>query len=133
SIDIFVNNAGMNIRKPLVELEENDWQKVIATNLTGVFLAGQAVAKQMKEQKSGKIINISSILGTIGLPKQSSYAASKGGINQLTKVWANELASYGINVNAIGPAYIKTPMTVEWLSEPERYEGFIDSTLMKRV
>lgn len=133
SIDIFVNNAGMNIRKPLVELEKEDWDKVVGTNLTGVFLMGQAVAKQMKKQNHGKIINISSILGTIGLPMQSSYAASKGGVNQLTKVWANELADHGVTVNAIGPAYIKTPMTEEWLSDPKRYEGFVSSTLMQRV
>lgn len=133
SIDILINNAGMNIRKPLVEIEEEDWAKVIATNLTGMFLVGQAVAKQMIKQKTGKIINVSSILGTIGLPMQTSYAASKGGINQVTKVWANELAAYNINVNAIGPSYIKTPMTEEWLSDPSRHEEFVESTLLKRV
>lgn len=132
-IDVLVNNAGMNIRKPLIEIEEEDWETVISTNLSGVFLIGQAVSKQMITQKSGKIINISSILGTIGLPMQTSYAASKGGINQITKVWANELAEHGINVNAIGPAYIKTPMTEEWLSDPNRYESIVKNTLLNRV
>src|SRR5699024_9864807 len=112
-IDILINNAGMNIRKALVEIEEEDWDRVTGTNLKGVFLVGQAVAQQMKKQQSGKIVNISSILGTISMPYQTSYAASKGGVNQMTKVWANELASDGINVNAIGPAYIRTPMTEE--------------------
>lgn len=132
-IDILVNNAGMNIRKPLVEIEEEDWDRVTGTNLKGVFLVGQAVAKQMKKQKYGKIINISSILGTIGMPFQTSYAASKGGVNQMTKIWANELAEYGITVNAIGPGYIKTPMTEGWLSDPERYIKIVERTLQKRV
>ncbi|MGJ9457837.1 SDR family NAD(P)-dependent oxidoreductase [Oceanobacillus sp. CF4.6] len=132
-LDILVNNAGMNIRKPLVEIEEADWDKVLTTNLKGVFLVGQAVAKQMIKQKSGKIINISSILGQIGNPFQSSYAASKGGINQITKVWADELADHGINVNAIAPAYIRTPMTEDWLSDKARYEKIVNSTMLKRV
>lgn len=132
-IDILVNNAGMNIRKPLVEIEEEDWDLVTGTNLKGVFLVGQAVANQMKKQQYGKIVNISSILGTISMPFQTSYAASKGGVNQMTKVWANELASEGITVNAIGPAYIKTPMTEAWLSDPDRYSQFIENTMQKRV
>ncbi|OUM87948.1 MAG: 2-deoxy-D-gluconate 3-dehydrogenase [Bacillus thermozeamaize] len=132
-IDILVNNAGMNIRKPLIEIEEEDWDRVLNTNLKGIFLVGQAVARQMIKQKGGRIINISSILGSIGLSHQTSYAASKGGINQLTKVWACELAPYQITVNAIGPAYIKTPMTAEWLSEPDRYQNIVNSTLLGRI
>ncbi|WP_047153894.1 SDR family NAD(P)-dependent oxidoreductase [Aneurinibacillus tyrosinisolvens] len=133
SIDILVNNAGMNIRKPLIEVEENDWDRVLNVNLKGIFLVGQAVAKQMIEQRYGKIINISSIFGTIGMPYQTSYAASKGGINQLTKVWAEELAPYNIAVNALGPAYIRTPMTEEWLQDPERYGQIVNATMQKRV
>lgn len=133
SIDILINNAGMNIRKPLVDVEETDWDKVLTVNLKGVFLVGQAVAKQMIKQKYGRIVNISSILGTIGMANQTSYAASKGGINQLTKVWAEELAPYNITVNAIAPAYIKTPMTEGWLSDPERYNNIVNSTMLKRV
>ncbi|PWA12781.1 2-deoxy-D-gluconate 3-dehydrogenase [Pueribacillus theae] len=132
-LDILVNNAGMNIRKPLVEVEEADWDQVITTNLKGIFLMGQAAAKQMIKQKSGKIINISSILGSIGFSMQTSYAASKGGINQLTKVWADELAPHGITVNAIGPAYIKTPMTEEWLADESRYSEIVNNTMLKRV
>jgi len=133
-IDILVNNAGMNIRKPLIEVEEEDWDRVVTTNLKGIFLVGQAVARQMIQQNSGgRIINISSILGAIGMPNQTSYAASKGGINQLTKVWACELAPYQITVNAIGPAYIRTPMTKDWLAEPERYRNIVNSTLLNRI
>ncbi|WLR52634.1 glucose 1-dehydrogenase [Bacillus tianshenii] len=133
SLDILVNNAGMNIRKPLLEVEEEDWDRVLTTNLKGIFLVGQAAAKQMHKQGNGNIINISSILGGIGMSMQTSYAASKGGINQLTKVWADELAESGITVNAIGPAYIKTPMTEAWLSDAERYEQIVNHTMLKRV
>lgn len=132
-IDILVNNAGMNIRKPLLDVEEEDWDQVLSTNLKGVFLVGQAVARQMVTQRSGKIINISSILGAIGLPNQTSYAASKGGINQLTKVWAAELAPHNIYVNAIGPAYIKTPMTDNLMTDPKRFQEIVSNTLLGRV
>ncbi|WP_066234114.1 SDR family NAD(P)-dependent oxidoreductase, partial [Geobacillus jurassicus] len=132
-LDILVNNAGMNIRKPLIDIEEDDWDRVLNTNLKGIFLVGQAAAKQMIKQKYGKIINISSIFGGVGMPFQTSYAASKGGINQLTKVWASELAPYNINVNAIAPAYIRTPMTSAWLQDEERYRNIVNSTMLNRV
>jgi gluconate 5-dehydrogenase len=132
-IDILVNNAGMNIRKPLLEVEEDDWDSVLTTNLKGVFLVGQAVARQMTQQNYGKMINISSIFGGVGSPNQTCYAASKGGIDQLTKVWAAELGPYHINVNAIAPAYIKTNMTEKWIEEPERYNEIVNSTLLGRV
>jgi gluconate 5-dehydrogenase len=132
-IDILINNAGMNIRKPLIDIEEGEWDQVIDVNLKGIFLVGQTVAKHMIKQNYGKIINISSILGTIALPYQTSYAASKGGINQLTKVWAEELAHYNITVNAIGPGYIRTPMTTDWLNDPERYNSIVNSTMIKRI
>ena len=132
-IDILVNNAGMNIRKPLVEVEEEDWDRVIGTNLKGIFLVGQQAAKRMISQESGSIINISSIMGQVGHPLQTSYAASKGGINQLTKVWAAELAEHRIRVNALAPAYIKTPMTEPFLKDPERLEKLVGRTMLKRM
>lgn len=132
-VDILVNNAGMNIRKPLVEVEEQDWDKVIGTNLKGIFLVGQQAAKRMISQQNGCIINISSIMGQVGNPLQTSYAASKGGINQLTKVWAAELAEHNIRVNALAPAYIKTPMTEPFLQDPERLEKLVGRTLLKRM
>lgn len=132
-IDILLNNAGMNIRKPLTEVEEADWDQVLSTNLKGIFLVGQAAARHMIARKNGRIINVSSILGSIGLPNQTSYAASKGGINQLTKVWAAELAPFNITVNGIGPAYIRTPMTEKWMSDSKRYSEIVNSTLLGRV
>ncbi len=132
-IDILVNNAGMNIRKLLVDYAEEDWDKVLTTNLKGIFLVGQAVARQMINQGHGKIINISSILGGIGLPNQCAYASSKGGINQLTKVMALELAPHNIHVNAVAPAYINTPMVQAWISDPKRLSDIINSTALGRV
>ncbi|WP_054635866.1 SDR family NAD(P)-dependent oxidoreductase [Thalassobacillus sp. C254] len=133
SLDILVNNAGTNKRKPLLEVEEEDWELVLNTNLKGIFLMGQAAARQMTKQESGRIINISSIFGGVGKAYQSSYAASKGGINQLTRVWADELSEKGITVNAIAPAYIKTPMTEQWLDDKDRYQEIVNSTMVKRV
>ncbi|MFG6147805.1 SDR family NAD(P)-dependent oxidoreductase [Halobacillus sp. B23F22_1] len=133
-VHILVNNAGTNIRKPLIEVEEEDWDRVLDTNLKGVFLVGQAVAKQLIHQgKGGRIINISSIFGGVGSSFQTSYASSKGGINQLTKVWAHELADKDINVNALAPGYIKTPMTAGWLDDEERCSQIINQTMVKRV
>lgn len=132
-IDILVNNAGMNIRKPVEDYEEDEYDRVIEVNLKGVFRTGQAVIPVMKSQKSGTIINISSILGEIGMMHQSAYASSKGAINQLTKVWALELASHNVNVNALAPTYVRTPMTAGWLSDKERYAWILENTPMGRV
>ena len=111
-IDILVNNAGMNIRKQVVDIAEEDWDKVLNTNLKGVFLVAQRVGKEMIKQQGGKIINIASVMGVIGMPMLGSYCASKGGIVQLTKVMALEWAQYNINVNCLAPAYIRTPLRV---------------------
>jgi 2-deoxy-D-gluconate 3-dehydrogenase len=132
-VDILLNNAGMNIRKPVVELAPEEWDKVLNTNLKGIFLVARRVGKEMIKQKSGKVINIASILGMIGLPMLGPYAASKGGIVQLTKVMALEWAQYGINVNAIAPAYIKTPMTEGWLADKERLNPILAATPLGRL
>lgn len=132
-IDILINNAGMNRRHLMVDYPEAEWDQVIDTNLKGIFLVSQAVGKVMISQKRGKIINISSILGTIGMTHQIAYASSKGGINQLTKVLALELAPYNIQVNALSPTYIRTPMTEDWLSDQERFAWILSNTPAGRV
>jgi len=132
-IDILVNNAGMNIRKPVVEYGEEEWDRVINTNLKGIFLVAQAVGKIMLQQRKGKIINISSIFGSVAMPNQIAYASSKGGINQLTKVLALEWAPMNIQVNALAPTYIRTPMTSGLLSDPERFNQILASTPMGRI
>lgn len=133
-IDILVNNAGTNIRKPVIELEESDFDQVLNTNLKGVFLVGQAVGRQMIEQKiGGKIVNVVSMFAAVGTPMLNAYCASKGAVVQMTRVWALEWAQYGINVNAVGPAYIRTPMTAGWLNDPQRLEWILGQTPLNRL
>ncbi|WP_028391994.1 SDR family NAD(P)-dependent oxidoreductase [Bacillus cihuensis] len=110
-IDILVNGAGANKRQPFLEVTEEDWDFVMGINLKTALFTSQAVIPYMQEQKYGKIINIASLTSEIAFANMSVYAASKGGISQLTKALAVEFADYGILVNAIGPGYFKTEMT----------------------
>ena len=132
-LDILINCAGTNIRKPLVEYTEEEWDTILNTNLKGLFFCSQAAAKIMIKQGKGRIVNISSGAAQVGVPLLGPYSASKGGITQLTKVCALEWAKYGITVNAIGPTYIKTPLTEEWLRDPERYDAIISRSAIKRL
>ncbi len=110
-IDIVVNNAGITRDGLALRLSENDWDKVLAINLKGAFLCSKICAKYMVKQRSGKMINISSIIGIIGNAGQANYAASKAGLIGMTKSFAKELGSRSICVNAVAPGYIKTKMT----------------------
>ena len=110
-IDILINNAGITIDKILLRLSEADWDDVINVNLKGYYIASKLVAKYMLKNKLGKIINISSVIGQIGNSGQSNYAASKAGVEGMTRSLAVELGSRNININCIAPGYIKTDMT----------------------
>lgn len=110
-IDILVNNAGIARDNLLMRMKEDEWDSVINTNLKGVFLCTKAVTRQMMKQRSGRIINIASIVGVIGNPGQANYVAAKAGVIGFTKTAAKELASRGITVNAIAPGFISTDMT----------------------
>jgi NAD(P)-dependent dehydrogenase (short-subunit alcohol dehydrogenase family) len=131
-IDILVNNAGINIRKQVLDLQEQEWDQVLNTNLKGYFLVAQAVVPNMIERRKGKVINMASILGAVGLENQSPYASSKGGVIQLTKVMALEWARHGINVNAIGPTYFETPLVATLRNDPERFRFINERTPMGR-
>jgi 3-oxoacyl-[acyl-carrier protein] reductase len=110
-IDILVNNAGITRDKLILRMTEEDWDMVLNVNLKGTFNCTKAVLKQMSKQKSGKIVNIASVVGEMGNAGQANYSASKAGVIGLTKTLAREFARRGINVNAIAPGYIETPMT----------------------
>jgi 3-oxoacyl-[acyl-carrier protein] reductase len=121
-IDILVNNAGITRDSLLMDMEEDQWDQVMDVNLKGVFLCCRYAAKIMSDQQYGKIINISSASALLGNIGQVNYAASKGGVISITKTLAKELAKYNINVNAVAPGYIKTPMTE---NVPEKVEKYI--------
>jgi len=132
-IDILVNAAGMNIRKPVIEVTEKDWDTIMSIQLKGVFFTCQAVAKEMIKQGSGKIINTASLTSVIGLPNICIYGAAKGAIVQMTKGMAVEWAKHNINVNAIGPGYYKTEMTKALFEDEEKLKGLMSRIPMGRT
>ncbi|TCM98935.1 3-oxoacyl-[acyl-carrier-protein] reductase [Paenibacillus sp. BK033] len=117
SIDILVNNAGITRDNLIMRMKEEEFDQVIETNLKGVFNGIKAVTRPMMKQRSGRIINISSVVGVLGNPGQSNYVAAKAGVIGLTKSSARELASRGITVNCIAPGFIQTDMTDKLSSE----------------
>jgi len=128
SLDILVNGAGIQRRNKCEEFSVKDWDDVIEINLTSVFLMCQLAGQLMLKQGHGKIINFASMLSFFGGYTVPAYAASKGGIAQLTKALSNEWASRGINVNAIAPGYMATSLNTQLINDPERSE-----TILKRI
>ena len=118
-LDILVNNAGVTRDKLLLRMKPEDWDEVMAVNLRGAFLCTRYVLPHMVRQRHGRIVNISSVVGVVGNPGQSNYAASKAGLIGFTKAMAREVASRDITVNAVAPGYITTTM-VEQLAEDVR-------------
>ena len=118
-LDILINNAGINIRRPIEQLEEAEWDQVLDTNLKGPWLCCRAVAAPMKQQRWGRVINVSSMLGEISIPGRTPYASSKGGLTLLTKTLALEWARDGINVNALCPGPFATEINLPLLNDPE--------------
>ena len=123
-IDILVNNAGIMKRSPLENIPENDWDEVINTNLSSVYRISKQVAKAMIERKSGKIINICSLMSEAGRSSTAAYTAAKGGVKMLTKAMATEWAKHNIQVNGIGPGYFETEMT-ETLKKDEKFNSWL--------
>jgi NAD(P)-dependent dehydrogenase (short-subunit alcohol dehydrogenase family) len=122
----------INHRVPVLEFPEDAWDAVINTNLKGYFLVAKVVVPQMIERGYGKVINMSSILGTVALPNQLAYASAKGGVDQMTKVMAIEWAKQGVRVNAIGPTYFETELVAQIRNDPERFNFINDRTPMGR-
>lgn len=133
SLDILVNNAGLGANHPAEDVTEADWDEMMRVNLRGLFFCAQAAGRIMLEQGSGRIINMSSQAGVVGIRDHAVYSASKGGVNMLTKVLALEWASRGVTVNAVAPTFIYTPGTAERLDDPEFLEGVLDRLPIGRV
>lgn len=117
-IDILVNNAGLGANHDALDVSEADWDAMMAVNLKGVFFTSQAVGRHMVGRGCGRIVNLSSQAGLVGIRRHAIYSASKGGVNLLTKVLALEWAPHGVTVNAIAPTWIYTPGTAERLDDP---------------
>jgi NAD(P)-dependent dehydrogenase (short-subunit alcohol dehydrogenase family) len=133
-IDILVNNAGINMKKDFTEVTDEEFQRVITTNLCSVFAMSREVVKQMLQQKQGNIINISSMAAQYGLPKVIAYSASKTAIDGITRAMAVELSPHGIRVNAIAPGFIYSDMTDKALnSDPERKAKVFGRTPMGKM
>jgi len=118
-VDILVNNSGINIRAPLEDFKDSDWDMIIGVNLTGAYIVAKAVVQSMIKRKSGKIINIGSVQNELGRPTIAPYAASKGGLKMLTKGMAIDWAKHNIQVNGIGPGYFKTDLTKPLYENPK--------------
>jgi len=132
-IDILVNAAGINIRKPVVDLAPEEWQQVLAVNLSGVFYVTQAVVRGMLSREYGRILSLGSVSSLLGHPNYSAYAATKGGIAIMTKSMATEWASKGITVNALGPAYTETAFNSDFIANPSIRESIVRSIPMGRL
>jgi 3-oxoacyl-[acyl-carrier protein] reductase len=118
-LDILVNNAGVTRDNLLLRMKDDEWEKVIAVNLTAAFRLCRAAVKGMMRRRSGRIVNIGSVVGSIGNPGQVNYASSKAGLVGMTKALAAEVASRGITVNCVAPGFIESPMTRD-LGEAQR-------------
>lgn len=125
-IDVLINNAGTIRRSPAVEFSMEDWNAVLAVNLTSVFRLSQLAGRGMLERGRGKIVNVASLLAFQGGVTVPAYAASKGGVAQLTKALSNEWAPRGVNVNAIAPGYIRTDNTAALQSDPTRNRQILE-------
>jgi 2-deoxy-D-gluconate 3-dehydrogenase len=132
-IDILINAVGMNIRKNLIELSLEEWEHIIKSNLTSMFISCKYCGKVMVKNKYGKIINIASMGSYLGLTHASAYCASKGGVNQLTKALALELAEYNINVNAIAPGFFRTELSTRVLDNKDFYTRVISKIALNRM
>lgn len=123
-LDILVNNAGRQLRRPLLEVEPADWDDVLRTNVSGMFLVARAVARRMLEGSGGVVVNIASIQADLARPSIGAYTTSKGAVRNLTRAMAAEWAGGGVRVNAVAPGYIQTQMTRSLVEDPD-FDGWV--------
>lgn len=133
SVDVLVNSAGINRPKSTLEITEEDWDQILDINLKGAFFLSQEVCNQMVQQKSGKIINISSQMGHVGYYGRTAYCASKGGLELMTKAMAVELAEYNIQINTVAPTFIETSLTEEYFKDDYFKEKVINNIPLKKI
>ncbi|WP_228852154.1 SDR family NAD(P)-dependent oxidoreductase [Aegicerativicinus sediminis] len=134
SIDVLVNNAGINQKKVITEVTDKDFASIIHTNVASVFTVSREVIKNMKDNNGGSIVNISSMASQYGLPKVIAYSASKGAIESMTRAMAVEVAQYNIRVNCVAPGFIKTDMSSKALSDdPDRMNRVMMRTPMGKL
>ncbi|SER39898.1 SDR family NAD(P)-dependent oxidoreductase [Natrinema salaciae] len=130
SLDVMVNNAGHTVVDPALEMDPDDWRRVIDVNLTGVFFGMQAAGQQLVEQGTGgQIVTISSMIGEQGFAQRAPYCASKAGVNNLTRVFATELAEHDIHVNALAPGFVRTDIT----DQTQDAAGYTDDDVRRRT
>ncbi len=132
-LDILVNNAGLGSNHPATEVTESAWDQIMDVNLKGLFFCCQAAGQVMLDQGTGRIINMSSQAGVVGIRDHAVYSASKGGVNLLTKVLALEWSDRGVTVNAVAPTFVYTPGTAERLDNPEYLGAVLDRLPIGRV
>jgi NAD(P)-dependent dehydrogenase (short-subunit alcohol dehydrogenase family) len=132
-IDVLVNNAGLGTNHDALDATEQEWDELMAVNLKGLFFACQAAGRQMVRAGFGRIVNMSSQAGHVGIRRHAAYSASKGGVELLTKVLALEWGRYGVTVNSVAPTFIRTPGTAERLERPEFLEDVLTRIPIGRV
>jgi NAD(P)-dependent dehydrogenase (short-subunit alcohol dehydrogenase family) len=131
-VDILINNAGVNLRKPAVDFTPEEWLGMVQINLNAPFWCAQALAPQMLERGWGRVINISSMLGLVGLGERAPYTTTKGGLIQMTRTLALEWATRGVTVNALAPGPFATAMNLPLTNNPEAYQAFISQIPLGR-
>jgi NAD(P)-dependent dehydrogenase (short-subunit alcohol dehydrogenase family) len=132
-VDVLVNNAGLGTNHDALDATEEEWDELFAVNVRGLFFACQSAGRRMVEQRHGRIVNMASQAGLVGIPRHAAYSASKGAVIALTKVLALEWAPFGITVNSVAPTFIRTPGTAERLDQPEFLAGVLEGIPVGRV